>query len=49
MTKRALLLGRLLEQKRRITLGADFGDGFVPINAIAIGISAAAIKDLAAF
>ena len=48
MTKRALLFGGLLEQKRRVTFWASFQDRLVPVNAIAVGIRAAAIKYFAA-
>ena len=48
VTKGALLLGRLLEQKRRLTLWANLEHRFIPINPIAIGIRTTTIKHFAA-
>jgi len=48
MTKCTLLLGSLLKQKRGAAFWTDLEHRFIPIDAIAIGIRAAAIKYFAA-
>ena len=49
MTKCALFLSSLLEQKRRAAVWAGFENRLVPINSIAIGIGTAAIEQFSAF
>ena len=49
MTKRALFLRSLLEQKRRVAVWAGFKNRLIPINSIAIGIGPAAIEQFSAF
>src|SRR5882672_6730883 len=47
VTKCALLLGRLLEQKGSVAVWTGFRNRFVPVNSVAIRISRATIKHFA--